>query len=344
MDKVSFIIPVHNAEKTIEKTVQSIINLKLNHEILIVENGSTDSTMQIISSLENKFDGVVCLKSEKGVSKARNKGIAEATGKWIIFVDADDECTPELVTCLKRVLVIQHDNNEADNIDIVIASYLKDKNSIIHDYRILNKVLNVSNELKAWLISKPTLRMQAWAKIYNADFLRNNVLEFDENLRYSEDSEFVIRVLLKAKKAVITDVPIYKYNSGTVSAMRSFVNGRIKEYIKALEVAEADVKDENEKVKKAFVDYVIAHINIIGVHDIFGVEIKESWKNRCEKMSSLLDELVIKRAVKYMKPSLSLQTIPVLFCKYRLTILGGVVYYIRSVQNRRRYKRFSVSN
>jgi len=350
MEKISFIIPAHNAGETIERTISSITRLKINSEILVVENGSTDNTVKIISDITKKFDNVSTFTSELGVSKARNKGIGQATGDWIVFVDADDECLSGIESILKIATEQKADKRErlSSNLintpDLIIASYTKDNDTIVHDYRKINTVLKSTDEMKAWMISRPTLRMQAWAKIYRTKFLKGNQLLFNDELAYSEDSEFVIRVLQKAQRVLISDVLIYQYHSGTVSATRGFVDGRISAYIRALEVAETDIEGECQVVKNAFSDYVIAHINIIGVHDIFGCEIKEAMMDRCRKMRQLLKEGVIERAMNKANVCFSIQTLPVVLCKHRLTIWGGVIYYVRSLQNKERYRKASFNN
>lgn len=329
MKLISFIIPAHNCVSTIENTVKSIEALKLNSEIVIVENGSTDNTRDLVYSLVEQHENIRLFTSDKGVSKARNKGVDVSTGDWIVFIDADDESL--------RGIEAMSGHLSMQGLDIIIGSYKKDDDIIRHDYSIMNTSVENTDELKSWLISRPTLRMQAWAKIYRTSFLKENKLRFNEYLSYSEDSEFVIRALIKAKKVIITDIPFYQYHSGTISAMRGFVEGRIEKYITALEVAESDVESESKIIKNAFVNYMIAHINIIAVHDVFGCEIKDTWRNKCRKMRNLMQESVIERTLKGKIIPINLQSLPVLMCRYHLTVLGGLVYYARSLQNRRRY-------
>lgn len=86
---ISFIIPAYNAADTIEKAVQSLTDVPRT-EVLIVENGSTDKTEQILQQLKKKYSNIKIFTSDKGVSNARNLGIQNATGEWLAFVDADD--------------------------------------------------------------------------------------------------------------------------------------------------------------------------------------------------------------------------------------------------------------
>ena len=330
MDKISFIIPAHNAEQTLEQTVASVRQIDADHEILLVENGSTDRTGKLLSDLSEKYGNIRAFTSEKGVSKARNKGIEEASGKWIVFLDADDVCLKEIEKLITQITYL-------DDVDLVMGSYMKDQTPIIHDYRVLNTVAECDDKFKIWMLSRPTRGMQAWAKIYRTEHLRDNKIFFDEELSYSEDSEFVLRVLQKTKKVLVSDIPIYKYKTGTPSVMRSFVDGRIEAYIKAMEAAERDVENESPEVRRAFADYVFTHINIIGVHDIFSCDIRKSWINRCRKMRQCLKEGVVQRALEKISLSSGIQNLPVLLCKYHFTLLGGMIYFLRSLQNKRRY-------
>jgi len=328
MKKITFIIPAYNAETTIRRTVLSIEELHVDSEILIVENGSMDNTRQVSDNLSREFCNIRVLTSEKGVSKARNKGIEEATGQWIVFADADDEC-------IKGIAEL-NDFLDNSSVDLIIGGYKKDNDSIIHEYGKRNVIIDVNDSVKAWMLVRPTLRMQAWAKVYRREFLCENKLLFDETLSYSEDSEYVIRVLNKARKMIITDKLFYQYHSGTTSAMRGVVQGRIDAYIDALNAAEQDIVEESTKVKRAFADYIIAHINIIGVHDIFAYDIKASWRSKCRKMSDLLSEDVLRRGIENTSVRENPQAFPVMLCKYHLTCIGGMIYYVRSLQNRRR--------
>ena len=91
---LSVVIPAYNAETSITGTVQSIyreFQMAIPYEIIVVENGSTDQTTRVVEKLAAQMTCVKLYHSEKGVSNARNAGIANASGKWLMFVDADDE-------------------------------------------------------------------------------------------------------------------------------------------------------------------------------------------------------------------------------------------------------------
>ena len=103
---VSFIIPVYNGEKYIKRCISSIINsIKSNsdYEIIVVNDGSKDATKEIIEEIKTNSKAVKTIHQKNaGVSLAREKGIQAASGEWIVFVDADDIVTNDIVSIISE--------------------------------------------------------------------------------------------------------------------------------------------------------------------------------------------------------------------------------------------------
>ena len=118
MKKVSIIIPAYNAEKTIKKCLNSVCNQTYeNIEIIIVNDGSTDNSLDICEEYEKKDDRIIIISKENGgLSDARNKGIDIAKGKYITFIDSDDYVDLEFIS-------IMVSNIEKNNSDISIISH-----------------------------------------------------------------------------------------------------------------------------------------------------------------------------------------------------------------------------
>ena len=310
---LSIIIPAHNAASTIEKTILSILQNEPEAEIIVVENGSTDNTVEIIRGIDN--EKVRLVHSEKGVSVARNAGIKASTGDWISFVDADD--------CW---LGIQDYEPEAD---ITFFDYYKDSELIQLNYN--------GEPIVQWTLSRPTLRMTVWSKIFRKSFLLENELQFNEKLWEGEDSEFLLRALLKSNTVKVENRGVYRYCNDVPSVMRSYNEKRTKAYIQSLEAVKDDLSPNDEETRAAFRDYVYAHINLIGVHDIYNSTIKEKWRERNQKTRSLIREKVICDAIKELKISdaRNIQRLPSLFFKMHAYSLGGLMCYMRSLQNER---------
>ena len=123
INKVSVIIPVYRSENTLEKCVDSVLSQDHeNVEILLVQNGEDEdsASCRLCRELEIKYDIVTLIHSDKGVSAARNKGMETAAGKYICFLDSDDELLPGSISMMVRTA-------ERDNSSLVIAGHERDE-------------------------------------------------------------------------------------------------------------------------------------------------------------------------------------------------------------------------
>ena len=335
--KVSFIIPAHNAELTISNAIYSVVDLfksRLEYEILVIENGSSDKTTEIVTSLAGKFEGIRLFHSAQGVSNARNFGIRKASGDWVFFLDADDSCE----IGLKEVLALPIRSET----DIVLAGYQKGIQAIVPTFPQRNKVLQgeLVEDVFAWMLSRPTERMTVWAKLFRREFLILNNLYFDSNLTRSEDSEFLIRAMKTCRSVVVLEKLIYRYRMTAASTMRSATSGVAPAYIAALKKAIEDTNSCSLRISSTFQRYVCAQIIIIAVHDFFNCEIDYSWLQRCQKMREFRNMPIIKQAMGKisMKQFFSVYALPVFLFKYHLIFCGGMICYVRSLANHLRKK------
>ena len=345
-EKISFIIPAYNSEKIIIKCLDNICididenNMSKNVEVLIIENGSKDQTTKKVSEYikKNKKYNIQLLHSDQGVSKARNKGIKHSIGEYLIFVDSDDYW---LKGSLKR---IENDIKET-NADLYAYSFIKGTNSQseseciknIHESELLQDY-NLEDKI-AWFLSKPTARAQVWAKVFKRDIIIKENLNYNEELRYSEDSEFLIRYLFLCQKIEISSHTIYKYVISSSSVMHTFDETRISGYINSMEISEKYIENKSEKIKKAFAKYVMAHLNIILVHNVFEAKSK-IFKNRIFKksfktMNQIFNNRIFKENLKLLtvKDCLEKNLLPQLFYKAHLSILTAILCYIKSYIN-----------
>lgn len=337
---ISFIIPMHNAALTLKRCVESLItdadNAQIPYEVLIIENGSTDKSCEIARSLSCVHERIRILKSEKGVSAARNMGIRAAAGKNLIFVDADD------IWLAGSAAVICRQIGRTDA-DLIAYSYRKDSGSVIHDYEVLNQRIigDALDGCRAWMISRPTLRMQVWAKVFDRDVIVNNGLLFDENLRYSEDSEFMLRFLQVCRHILVSDIPVYRYCSDTLSAMRAYDSARLDQYRKSLQTSGKYMVHSSAMVQQAFWEYVLIHLNVICVHDIYDRAIQSSFRKKVEKMKQVMQENIFEEALRKvpLKSCITFQLLPEAFMKCRLFYAGGALCWVRAYLNHKKYGR-----
>lgn len=216
--RISVIIPVYNAERSILNTLISLKyqNFK-DYEVIIIDDGSTDDSSKICKDFSDKnLLFRYFRQNNSGVSSARNLGIKKAEGDYILFVDADD-CVSE--NCLEKFITNLNKNSET----LICGSYVmnKTRNRKIN-YLYNKKTISKSNytEFYELLSHIPTA---PWAKLYNKKIIDDNNITFPMDVPYGEDTIFLYTYLKYVEKIMtITDI-VYIYNYLNVnSAGRKF--------------------------------------------------------------------------------------------------------------------------
>ena len=107
MTKISIIVPVYNVEKYLRECLDSIINQTFNNfELILIDDGSKDSSGEICDEYKNNYRNIIVVHQEnQGQASARNKGVRLAKSKWIMFVDSDDVIHPDLLKYLYNAIV-----------------------------------------------------------------------------------------------------------------------------------------------------------------------------------------------------------------------------------------------
>lgn len=196
MDKlVSIIVPVYKVEKYIYRCVDSLVNQSLQSiEIVLVDDGSPDNCPSICDDLAKKDSRIkVVHKENGGLSSARNAGLDVAKGKYVGFVDSDDDV--ELNMYEKMVAVA-----EQYKVDFVMADYrrvLRDGSSYIKTLDIEKGYYNrdkIISDIFPNLIMRESIKygplLSVWHCIYRREFLEKNSLRFDDKVKWSEDNIF----------------------------------------------------------------------------------------------------------------------------------------------------------
>ncbi len=116
--KISIVVPIYNAEKYLDRCIQSILNQSYKDlEIILIDDGSTDSSNKICNNYQKRDNRIKFISQKnEGVSAARNRGISEATGEFIGFVDSDDYIQPNMYETLYGLI-------NKYNCDISICGY-----------------------------------------------------------------------------------------------------------------------------------------------------------------------------------------------------------------------------
>ena len=329
---VSVIIPAYNAADVIENAVQSVIrniNEVSNVEILIVENGSTDHTTEAAEKLQETYSVVRVLHSAKGVSCARNRGLQEAKGEWITFLDADDEFLAGGAQVLIR-------DAKAQEADICFYGH-KNGNEVrsVCDKEELRFTGDEIKQCEIMMLGTPTRYLQSWAKLIRKDFIIENKLQFNESLRLAEDSDFMLRCMEKASSVAVRKDIIYHYVISGSSTMRSFDGNKVRDYMYSMQETQKSLSLSSEELKNAYFKYILIHFNIAMVRELFCVSCKESFHGKVRMMKKILKGSLFETAVKRIptRECLSVRMAAVLCIKWKLYFGAGVVYGLRAKQN-----------
>lgn len=221
---ISVIVPVHNGEKTLRRCVDSIlISTEKDIEVILVENGSTDRTLDICRLYSDKYNNVKTVVADvTGLSHARNVGMGAAKGEWISFIDADDYIHPSMYSWMLEAAKSKH--FEFVFGDILIgkaADYVwNDKND--HECRSVS-VDAYYKELFCTAQYKYSLVIN---KLFSAELLKN--FYFDETLYYAEDREFLCRILARASAIGYVDTPVYYYYQDNAESISKSANMEVR--------------------------------------------------------------------------------------------------------------------
>lgn len=217
--KFSIIVPVYNVEKYLKKCLDSILNQSYdNFEVIIINDGSTDSSEEIIKSYNDSR--IKYYKQEnKGLSIARNKGVEKSSGDYLLFVDSDDYLNNDLLIVLNNSLDKKYDLIRFQ-IDYDINGVIKHTKGTKNDISFQNGI-DAFNEISNYEIVEI-----ACCYLYKKDFFIKNNFKFSEN-RYHEDFGLIPLVIIKAVNVKSLSYVGYNYVIRDNSIMTSNSSSKV---------------------------------------------------------------------------------------------------------------------
>ncbi len=243
MVMVSIIVPVYNAEKRISETIKSIIMQSFkDFELFLINDGSKDNSGLICDKFASKDDRIkVFHQNNSGPAAARNKGIEEANGEYIAFVDADDTVDNNW---LEEMINAQKKNN----VDLVCTGYNKlfYKDSKLLKTIIYNPISKIYKDKISIGISLQSIISNGffnplWNKLYKAEIIKNNNIAIDKDFNLGEDFLFNLSYIDKCNSLILLDVSLYNYivnDSGLTHTYRDdkfelldSVNNKYREFL-----------------------------------------------------------------------------------------------------------------
>ncbi len=236
--KLSIITPVYNVEKYLAKCLDSLMDqglLQDEYEIIVVNDGSTDSSLEIANGYASLYSNIKVVSQENGgISVARNTGVDIARGEYVYFIDSDDYL---IRGALCQILAIA-DEHDADVVTFKSHHVYEDveKNQEIGKCKVPNLNIQVLTGLEADEQKLLPEALTAWFFIVKREFLHKHNLRFYPEMRYSEDLPVTLPMFLNAKKVVITNIDAYCY----LQRPGSTRHGKSRE--KELEMTDYDLK------------------------------------------------------------------------------------------------------
>ena len=209
MEKVSVIVPVYNGEKSIERCAGSILNQDYPElELILVDDGSRDRSWEIIQAIAAADHRVKAIHQENGgVSSARNRALAEASGTYVQFADVDDWLPMDATKMLVREMEAQSAELVVGDFYRVVDGNVSEKGSIE-----MGGALTLQQYANAMMLSPADLYYGVlWNKLYRRDIIEQYSIRMDENISYSEDMIFNLEYLLHIKSVAILKAPVYYY-------------------------------------------------------------------------------------------------------------------------------------
>lgn len=299
--KFSVIIPIFNVENTLKQCIDSIIKQTYKEiEIILINDGSTDNSGKICDEykmIDNRIK--VIHKENGGLSDARNMGIKNSTGDYLVFVDSDDYINN--INFIEEIYKILK-NKE---FDMIVYGYKKfwDNNNKIIEKASFKKDINKSTIQS--LIEQNYLKASACDKIVSKDFITQNEIYFPYG-RYSEDIEWCAKILKKIdfEKIDVYNKNVYMYRQRNTSISKNVTEKNINDIISM--IIEQRYKDDIDNERKMIVNSYLAYEYSVVLGLINSTKVKQvdkKTKDKVYEQKSLLNYNYSKKVQKIQKLS-----------------------------------------
>ena len=211
-NKFSIIVPVYNGEVTIEKCIDSVLRQQYNfYEIIIVNDGSTDNTLKVLSKYNNNKKIKIINKTNSGVSDARNKGIESASFDWILFLDSDDWIEPDSLVNINDLI-------NKYNPDYIITELIySGKKHEHYDSTLIDNKKEIMDNIICTEYSKKISNDKfencrcIGGKIIKRNLIEEYNISFPSGVKKFEDGIFNLKVLFESSAVLYSSYQFYNY-------------------------------------------------------------------------------------------------------------------------------------
>ena len=297
MIKYSFIVPVYNTEKYLKKCLDSLVNQTYkDFEIIVVNDGSTDKSSNIISKYQKKYKNIIVIdKENEGLSMARNRGVQKSSGKYIIFVDSDDYVSNKLLEEVDKKI------DDSDILRFQIATE-DEEYTKINEYHEEGFESMCGYDAFKYLSSYHFVE-PAWCNVIRKNYYIENKFSFKKGV-YHEDFGLIPYVIYKARKVKSIDFIGYYYIQRNGSIMNN--NDYKKTVKKAFDMLEQyktmRLFAKNINRKNNLDDYFLSYISnsvIVKARELKKDE-KKVYINELKK-SNVFDGVLVNTRIRRFK-------------------------------------------
>ena len=335
-DLISVIIPVYNVEKYLPECIESIINQTYKKlEIILINDGSTDDSLEICNRYKDKDNRIIVINStNKGASNARNLGIEASTGRYIAFIDSDDFIEKDYFTKMLEQLV-------RTNCDCVSCGYNRVYNNCKESILNGKKGIFSSDEFFEMILDVQTGMGFCHMKLWKSEIIKKSGINFNTNIKVAEDAFFCIQLSRKMKRVSILNEPLYNYRLNNQSLVKKYDANYVDKYLKAMIETDNYIKtnyNEDNFMTTKFYNYVCYHILLIIVNYCFNPENKKTKKMRIKELVDICNIELFKKSIKksnYKGFSLT-RKITLFTIKHKLYFITRIIAEFRQLQMRKK--------
>lgn len=302
MVKLSVVIPAYNSENYLPDTVQSLLSQDFkDFEVIIVNDGSTDGTQAVIDRYCEKYSFIKSITQENGgVSSARNRGLSECGGEYVLFLDADDWYTPSSL----GAFVQKFQETDADIVMGRLRNYTDKKPGPFH---------TVADELAKETNISTFDRRLLWSvlvsnKCYKRDFLLKNDITFPP-YTFSEEAVFFLKAVYCKAKIAGTEGSCLCYRRHTEEEGESVSQRACKSSLRSLDccmsevysLAEAALDEAGEEEKEAYLEEIVfkqLHVLVSQFYRKLWTLDDDSVSELCAQFESLKSKLTKEKFLK----------------------------------------------
>lgn len=250
--KISVIIPVYNVSPYIKPCVLSVLNQTFKEfEVILVNDGSEDDSGNVCEEFSEKYPNVFVIHQRNaGVSEARNAGIRAARGRYIAFLDGDDELKERFLEVLYEML--RQNSAELACLNGLLGGGMSEKTVLLPPQSALDFIWD-SDKYQGYV----------WNKLFVRELMTEHKLYFDPDARICEDLDFCVRYIKHASRTVYKNVCLNVYKQRGDSAMGAYDYGKEKNRIAVLERLLSEETGESVFRRKLCRELIHSHIRAI---------------------------------------------------------------------------------